>query len=698
MQLEGPEIQYYMGTFLSYGLFEALFLLLPSLLSLHQDRRCSDSSGPWIHQGGSVSMNMLPNVKYQPLSQTTLSDDEDEGYGDNILYDSRLVNGPKMDRRNVFELEKLGQPRIRSPPNGPYLGSGRKTVVIIAVLLVIVLGVVAAVVFPIINHLFNHGVVIDIMQGQKSDDWKRVFNNTWTESSVRITDVNQDKLDDVIVSLADKYLIDLAMNRDTDLSMAHFCELKGLMYPCGGTLLALRGYDGKDLWKTSTRSIVLDTFCGDIDVNKDGVGDCINTGRQATCQATDTKLGKILWVVDPERREWSNHFMPLWSVYRGPTVPDLDNDGVLDFIILHSRDGHSEFWEHETTTRARLIILSGKTGLPIGKGYFDLPTKTESYMPPVKHVTSTGAIYILFGTGSQKTPGHLMAISLPDLYQNITGQRLPHVEISKYHWLKNLQIENGITKLFSGNSKGVMVPPILVDVQKDGIVDILVITVEGSVALLNGDTFTCTWTKTFTNVETNSSPTPGHYNFDEILDFLILLNEEDNGSYNFSKSVILSGMDGTELWSYNASRVLNSSDLSLRTSQSNHDFFLIKLSARNTSHGMVKVNEYFVDVERTGNEQNFSKTDDFRTMCEDIRQRVSKDHVMCDNDLEFLKQEIVLFDHVTAYKPLKILEENAFNLHYTLHHKPGEPHCHDLTKRQKDKIQMCTVLEPTSYP
>lgn len=62
-------------------------------------------------------MNSLLNIKYQPLSQSTLSDDEDEGFSDNILYDSRLVNGPKMDRRNVFELEKLGQPRIKSPPN-----------------------------------------------------------------------------------------------------------------------------------------------------------------------------------------------------------------------------------------------------------------------------------------------------------------------------------------------------------------------------------------------------------------------------------------------------------------------------------------------------------------------------------------------------------------------------------------------------
>lgn len=61
-------------------------------------------------------MNNSTTIKYQPLSQIAPSDDdEDEGFDDNILYDSRLVIGPNMDHRNVFELERLGQPRVRSP-------------------------------------------------------------------------------------------------------------------------------------------------------------------------------------------------------------------------------------------------------------------------------------------------------------------------------------------------------------------------------------------------------------------------------------------------------------------------------------------------------------------------------------------------------------------------------------------------------
>lgn len=52
-------------------------------------------------------------------------------------------------------------------------------------------------------------------------------------------------------------------------------------------------------------------------------------------------VGKILWVIDPETREWSNHFKSLWTVHLGPTVQDLDQDGVMDLIILHSPDKES---------------------------------------------------------------------------------------------------------------------------------------------------------------------------------------------------------------------------------------------------------------------------------------------------------------------------------------------------------------------
>ncbi|KAK0055957.1 protein ITFG3-like isoform X1 [Biomphalaria pfeifferi] len=631
-------------------------------------------------------MNSLLSIKYQPLSQSTLSDDEDEGFSDNILYDSRLVNGPKMDRRNVFELEKLGQPRIKSPPNVHFQGRGRRTVVIIAVLIVIVLGVAAAVVFPIINHLFNHGLVIDVT-GKPSVDWRRVFNNTWTESSLRIVDVDQDNLDDIILGVGDKHFID----HDTDLTMAQFCQSKGQSYPCGGLVMALRGYDGQDIWKSSTRSFTLDTFCGDIDVNKDGLADCIITGRHSTCQAVERRSGDLLWRVDPEHAQWSNHFLLQWNVYRGPSVQDLDHDGVLDFIVLHSRDRNLEFWEHTSTSAGRLIIVSGKTGVPIGKGYFEIPPMTESYMTPVGYSTPSGEVYILYGTGSKQTKGHLMAISLASLYQKVTGLLLSTADDS---WLSSFNMADGEATLFSGETKGLTVPPLLVDVNTDGVVDILVVTADANIALLNGKTLQVVWKKTFSDMEISSSPTPGHFNLDETVDVLVHLNEVGIENSHNGKTLILNGVDGTELWSYQGEQIHNSSGLSLRTVSKYQDVFLVKLGAKRT-RPLRKI-QFFDGEETKALPMNSSQTEDFRNMCDEILQRVSKESVLCEHDLDFLTQTVVLFDQRSAEQPLRLVEEKAFSYHYRLQHKPGDFHCHDLTERHKDKIDMCTVLMPSS--
>ena len=65
---------------------------------------------------------MSSKVKYHRLSQSDEEgddgadeeedEDEDEGFEENILFDSRLVNTPVMERGEVFELERLGQPRV----------------------------------------------------------------------------------------------------------------------------------------------------------------------------------------------------------------------------------------------------------------------------------------------------------------------------------------------------------------------------------------------------------------------------------------------------------------------------------------------------------------------------------------------------------------------------------------------------------
>lgn len=65
----------------------------------------------------------------------------------------------------------------------------------------------------------------------------------------------------------------------------------------GGLVVALRGYDGTELWRATTRSITLDLSCADVDVSGDGRLDCIIAGCNSTLQAIDVLTG-MLPVVD----------------------------------------------------------------------------------------------------------------------------------------------------------------------------------------------------------------------------------------------------------------------------------------------------------------------------------------------------------------------------------------------------------------
>ena len=65
----------------------------------------------------------------------------------------------------------------------------------------------------------------------------------------------------------------------------------GMKLPCAGSVVALRGKDGKFLWKAPTYAEIFELLCHGIDVNQDGTDDCIATGRLADMRAINPKNG-----------------------------------------------------------------------------------------------------------------------------------------------------------------------------------------------------------------------------------------------------------------------------------------------------------------------------------------------------------------------------------------------------------------------
>lgn len=66
-----------------------------------------------------------------------------------------------------------------------------------------------------------------------------------------------------------------------------------------------------------------------------------------------------------------------------------------------------------------------------------------------------------------------------------------------------------------------MVPPVLIDIDGDSINDILVSVYEGRMVLKNGKDLTDIWSVTFPHMESYSTPAPGHFDDDDILDFMV---------------------------------------------------------------------------------------------------------------------------------------------------------------------------------
>ena len=90
--------------------------------------------------------------------------------------------------------------------------------------------------------------------------------------------------------------VKVALNPSTTNQLVFSFFHLGLEYPCVASMVALRGYDGQELWRFNTRSEAFLTVCN-VDLNKDGLLDCIATGRQAQITAFDPRKGVRFFVI-----------------------------------------------------------------------------------------------------------------------------------------------------------------------------------------------------------------------------------------------------------------------------------------------------------------------------------------------------------------------------------------------------------------
>ncbi|KAI0219154.1 hypothetical protein LSAT2_029235 [Lamellibrachia satsuma] len=126
-----------------------------------------------------------------------------------------------------------------------------------------------------------------------------------------------------------------------------------------------------------------------------------------------------------------------------------------------------------------------------------------------------------------------------------------------------------------------MVSPTLVDMNNDGVRDIVMSAYDGTMRLYDGETLDVIWTTRFYGFESYSCLAPAYFNDDEHLDFMIHLNRGAWPNYKYSLKVVLDGRNGKVMWQMNATFYEMASDLVMRTTEKHRDAFVFRIEGVN---------------------------------------------------------------------------------------------------------------------
>ncbi|XP_078658307.1 uncharacterized protein LOC144903766 [Branchiostoma floridae x Branchiostoma belcheri] len=343
------------------------------------------------------------------------------------------------------------------------------------------------------------------------DVWTATFPKLLTESAMRLMDVNGDGILDVVTGFgtgADGYHIPSVV-----------CDLYfNGSFPCFGGLLALDGTTGHELWRSFADHEIFGVNCNE-DISGDGVNDCLAGGRSGAFQAVSGRDGRVLWKFGPQEDK-----VEMMNLYTAQFLPDMDGDGVPDVLAAHGGDPLREPGSLYRLS-GRLLILSGKDGRVLR--WAEVPDRRETYYSPQVYPRQDGRLSVLFGTGGETHAGSLWRIPLDELYEG----NMDKAEV-----------------LYSDPQKGIMTPPVLVDLTADGTVDIVMAMFNSTVLAMDGETGNRLWDASFPMSESYSTPAAGFYNDDDVPDFMVHYQHGPGFPiYYQSHTTILDGRNGQPL-------------------------------------------------------------------------------------------------------------------------------------------------------
>jgi outer membrane protein assembly factor BamB len=304
------------------------------------------------------------------------------------------------------------------------------------------------------------------------ESWARLYKNLGTLSSPRLTDLNGDGILDIIMGAGN-------------------VEFK----TSDSAIIALSGANGKLLWKARARDQIFGSPVF-LDITNDKIPDVFIGGRSAELKAINGKNGKVIWEFFPYPVNVSRSDSGAYNFFSPQFIPDQDQDGLADLIV--ATGGYVKALPGDPNRPAgKLNIISSATGKLLASAA--TPDGKEIYMSVlVADFKSDGHLSVIFGTGGETLVGGLYKVALADLLKN---------NLSRAKLLE------------PGQDKGFIAPPVLADITRDGIPDIIANSVNGRMVAINGATDQVLWRVAVPKTEAYCSLAVGYFTNDEIPDF-----------------------------------------------------------------------------------------------------------------------------------------------------------------------------------
>lgn len=337
-----------------------------------------------------------------------------------------------------------------------------------------------------------------------SDNWKISIPEIGMTSSPRPVDLNGDGILDIVVGGGGSEFV------KTDYGV-----------------MAIDGSNGELLWKVGAWNQVVSSAVFK-DITFDGTPDVFIGGRSAILMAIDGSNGDIIWQYLSYKPEMDliNDTSYL-NFYTPQFVEDIDADGYDDLLVSFGGFFKAGTGDPERPS-GQLMLISSLSGKVLRK--LRMPDGKETYMSPIIYdFQNNNKPDIIIGTGGESLPGELFRIK----YEDLMAEKL-----------------SDTISLAVGHDKGFIAPPVLADINADGVLDIIANSVNGRMIGIDGKTNETIWEVSLGDgFEVYTMPAPGNFTGDDTPDFYGSFGKGVWPDSEFIAHIIVDGKDGKVVFS-----------------------------------------------------------------------------------------------------------------------------------------------------